>query len=323
MSKRIIVTGSQGFLGRHMRRALELRGREVVGIDLPGTGAEIEQDLSDPSFDANALAKKCGAVQGVIYLAATITRGSSIDQLARANLHTIVHSALGCFEAFHAHNPDSHYVYCSTFKTYGRPAKQPVDPERPPQRPDPHSYGCAKLLAERMLAISAARTGARYAVVRASCIYGPGQHRGNAIPIFLRDLWQGRAPVVFGGGANVRDDVFAPDLAYCIIEACLRKAEGAFHGSGERARTILEVAEACCRAVERCGGPAGLHPRLDPSKPPKFWIDLEFDQRRSRELLDYRPTPLADGLECEARWIRDGERPEATVAFCESKVVVR
>jgi UDP-glucose 4-epimerase len=315
MTRRIVVTGSQGFVGKHLRRALVARGCEVIGIDRPGSGAEIEQDLSEPQFDAALLAERCGSVDGVIYMAATISRGSSVDGAARANLRAIASAAADSFDAFHERSPGAHYVYCSTYKMYGPPERLPIDPERPPQRPDPHSYGCAKALAERLLAIAAARTGASYAIVRPTCIYGPGQHLHNAIPLFLRSLWNGQAPVVFGTGKNVRDDVLAPDLAYCLAEACLRRAQGAFHAAGERARTILEVAQSCCSVVERLGGPSGMAPVLDPSKPPKFWIDQVFDLERSRQLLDYTPTPLADGLAAEARWIRAGADPSAAVDF--------
>jgi nucleoside-diphosphate-sugar epimerase len=315
MARRIVVTGSQGFVGKHLRRALTARGCEVIGVDRTGTGAEVEQDLSDPGFDASALAQRCGDIDGVIYLAATISRGSSVDAAARANLRAIASAAVESFEAFHARSPAAHYVYCSTFKMYGPPGRLPIDPEQPPQRPDPHSYGCAKALAERLLAIAAARTGATYAIVRPTCIYGPGQHLHNAIPIFLRALWAGRAPVVFGSGQEVRDDVLAPDLAYCLAEACLRRAQGAFHAAGERARTILEVAQQCCSVIEQLGGPSGLAPELDPSQPPKFWIDQVFDFERSRRMLDYTPTPLAEGLAAEARWIRAGADSGAAVDF--------
>jgi nucleoside-diphosphate-sugar epimerase len=305
---RIVVTGSEGFVGKHLRQALLARGLEVVGVDRPGTGAEIEQDLASADFDAASLAKRSGNVQGVIYMAATITRGSSVDGFARQNLATIARAAAETFEAFHATSPQAHFVYCSTYKTYGPTSAQPIDPERPPQRPDPHSYGSAKSLAERLLAISAARTGAPYAVVRPTCIYGPGQHAKNAIPLFLSALWRGEAPTVFGSGKDVRDDVLATDLAHCLIEACLRKATGAFHAAGERARTIREVAELCCQVVEKLGGPGGISPRLDPSKPPKWWLDQTFDLSRSRALLGYQPTPLAEGLAQEALWIREGLR---------------
>jgi nucleoside-diphosphate-sugar epimerase len=317
---RVVVTGSQGFVGKHLRKALEARSLAVLGVDKPGSGAEIEQDLSDPAFDARALAERCGAVTGVIYMAATITRGSSVDAPARANLRAITDAAIDCFEAFHARAPGAHFVYCSTYKTYGPMEGSSIDPERPPQRPDPHSYGCAKSLAERLLAVSAARTGARYAVVRPTCIYGPGQHLHNAIPLFLKALWAGERPRVFGTGNDVRDDVLAADLAYCLTEACVRKASGPFHAAGERARTIKEVAELCCRAVAELGGPAGLEPEFDPSKPPKWWLDQAFDLTRSRELLAYEPTPLLDGLKAEALWIKDGGDAERSVAFVQPRL---
>ena len=316
MSRCVVVTGSEGFVGRHLRRALEARGCTVLGVDKPGTGSELEQDLSDPSFDADALAARCGSAQisGVIYMAATITRGSSVDGPARANLRAIAEAATATFEAFGRRDRETHFVYCSTYKTYG-PHAGPIDPQRPPQRPDPHSYGCAKSLAERLLAIAAARSGLRYAIVRPTCIYGPGQHTHNAIPLFLKALWEGRAPTVFGSGRDVRDDVFAPDLAYCLAEACLRKAEGAFHATGDRSRTIAEVAQACCDVIAELGGPSGVQPRFDESRPPKWWIDQVFDFERSRALLDYDPTPLAAGIAAEARWLRAGASPTASVDY--------
>jgi nucleoside-diphosphate-sugar epimerase len=302
----VLVTGSQGFVGKHLRRALSGRGSEVIGVDRPGTSAEIELDLSDPAFHAEELARRVGPVDGIIYMAATITRGSSVDAAARENLRAIASAAVEVFEAWNAVHGPTHFVYCSTYKGYGPPEKLPIDPSRPPQRPDPHSYGSAKALAERLIAIAARRTGVPYAVVRPTCIYGPGQHLHNAIPLFLRACLDGRDPTVFGNGRDLRDDVLASDLAYCLAEACLRRAEGAFHAGGERARTILEVAELCCRAVAELGGPAGLVPRLDPSRPPKWWIDQSFDIERTRALLGYEPTPLLEGLKREASWLQRG-----------------
>ena len=314
MTSRIVVTGSQGFVGGHLRRALEARRCEVIGIDRPGTHAEIELDLADPALDAEALIERCGDVHGVVYMAATITRGSSVDADARSNLQVVAGAAASMFEALQARAAPPHFVYCSTYKTYG-PASSPIDPERPPQRPDPHSYGCAKLHAERLLAIAAARTAGTYAVVRPTCIYGPGQHGHNAIPRFLRAALGGGAPVVYGTGRAVRDDVLASDVAYCLAEACLRRASGAFHASGERSRTILEVAEACCAAVGAVGGAASV-PVVDEATPPKWWLDQRFDGTRSRLELGYVPTPLLSGLTWQAEWLRAGGNSEDAVHFC-------
>lgn len=316
MTTRILVTGSEGFLGKHLRHALRARGCIVLGIDRPGTGAEHEIDLSDPSLSAAQLAEQIGPVEGIIYLAANILRTSSVDDAARRNLQTIAAAAVDLMDAWNARHGLTHFVYCSTFKTYGPALQLPIDPERPPQRPDPFSYGSAKLLAERLLAVSAARTGARYAIVRSSCITGPGQHLHNAIPVFLRDCWQGQRPIVFGTGTALRDDVLAPDLADCLAEACLRKAEGPFHGSGECARTIYEVARLCCQAVAALGGPQGLEPVIDGSRPAKWWLDQSFDITRTRTLLDYEPTPLLQGLQWEAAWIREGAQAQRALDYC-------
>ncbi len=44
--RRIAVSGSQSGLGLAIRRRLEAGGAQVIGIDLPGKGAEVEADLS-------------------------------------------------------------------------------------------------------------------------------------------------------------------------------------------------------------------------------------------------------------------------------------
>jgi nucleoside-diphosphate-sugar epimerase len=315
MSRRkILVTGSQGFLGQALRSVLADEGCDIIGLGRPGSGAELEQDLADPAFDPRRLAEQVGPIGGTIYLAATIARTSSVDADARRNLRVIAESAVRVMEAWHDVHGPTHFVYCGTFKGYGPPKALPIDPLLPPQRPDPFSYGSAKALAERLLEISAERCGAHFAVVRSTNIYGPGQHLQNAIPLFLRAAWAGQNPVVFGRGTDLRDDVFVRDIACCLAQACLRGAEGPFHAGGERSRTILEVAKLCCRAVAELGGPH-TEVVLDASRPAKWWLDMSFDIERSKKLLGYVPTPMFDGLKREAAWMRAGAHPETATHF--------
>jgi nucleoside-diphosphate-sugar epimerase len=303
-------------VGRHLRRALEVRECDVIGVDRPGCGAEIELNLSHPGFDARALADRAGHVDGVIYLAATVNRGSSVDAAARANLGAIATAAVSTFEAFAGRKEPPHFAYSSTYRVYG-PQLGVIEAANGPGHPDPRSYGSAKALAERLLGVAAARVGQKFAIVRPTCIYGPGQHLENAIPAFLIAALDGRRPVVFGSGKEVRDDVFAPDVAYCLAEACLRRKGGAFNASGVRARTILEVAEACCRAVEHLGGPA-VSPVVDPTKTPKWWQSQRFSWEHSRTELDYSPSLFDEALLCEASWISRGADPVESVTSCPS-----
>ena len=314
--RRVLVTGSQGFVGRHLSRAMQLAGIEQLRVDLPGTGADIEVDLGDSGFDARRFVQEAGDVQAVIWMAAKITRGSSVDADARRNLRTIAEAPARVMDAFAARGgPLPHLVLCSTFKMYGPPADDsPVDPADPPQSPDPHSYGSAKFLAERLMEITGRRLGFRHAVVRPSCIYGPGQHGHNAIPRFIRAALAGEDPTVYGDGASVRDDVFAPDLAWLMLEAAVHRAEGAFHAAGERSRSIAEVAALCCDAVHAEGGPR-VSPVMDSEKSPKWWIDQRFDRTSSDRVLGYSPIDLLEGLRRQVRWVVAGADPSDTERF--------
>ena len=57
MGRRVLITGSAGHLGRALRAAFEAQGDVVTGVDMPGTGAEIIQNLEmgwlgpAPEFD--------------------------------------------------------------------------------------------------------------------------------------------------------------------------------------------------------------------------------------------------------------------------------
>jgi UDP-glucose 4-epimerase len=208
----------------------------------------------------------------------------------------------------------SHIVDCSTFKIFGPQQQERIVAKTHPRRPDPFSYGSAKALGERLLAIASSRTGFSYSMVHPTCIYGPGQHLHNAIPLFLKSALAGQDPVVFGDGKSIRDDVYAPDLADVLVEAALQKKVGSFHAHGERPRTIFEVAELCCQAVAKIGGRSDLRPRLTAGTPPKWWLDQSFDQTATRSAFDFRPTPQLDALVCEAEWIRAGA-PKETEEF--------
>jgi NAD(P)-dependent dehydrogenase (short-subunit alcohol dehydrogenase family) len=47
MPRRVLITGSEGHLGRALRTAFEAQGDVVIGLDLPGSGADYEVDLDD------------------------------------------------------------------------------------------------------------------------------------------------------------------------------------------------------------------------------------------------------------------------------------
>src|SRR4051812_8585197 len=66
----VVITGSQSRLGLAVRKQLETSGKSVLGLDLPGKGADVEGDLATPGSRQHAiqrLLKHCaGPVEAVV-----------------------------------------------------------------------------------------------------------------------------------------------------------------------------------------------------------------------------------------------------------------
>jgi NAD(P)-dependent dehydrogenase (short-subunit alcohol dehydrogenase family) len=66
----VVITGSESGLGLAVRKQLESSGRSVLGLDLPGKGADVEVDLATPGSRQHAierLLKHCaGPVEAVV-----------------------------------------------------------------------------------------------------------------------------------------------------------------------------------------------------------------------------------------------------------------
>jgi NAD(P)-dependent dehydrogenase (short-subunit alcohol dehydrogenase family) len=63
----VVVTGSQSGMGLAVRQHLAAQGAAVIGIDLPGKGAEVEADLSHADGRAAAVARTLALCGGVLH----------------------------------------------------------------------------------------------------------------------------------------------------------------------------------------------------------------------------------------------------------------
>jgi UDP-glucose 4-epimerase len=198
---RALVTGANGFLGRHVVAALRTAGHEVRALVRPaanvdgldGTaGVEIMRaDLrSEPD-----LAPALEGVDGVVHLAAAMG-GSDFTRFSE--------TAMGTERLFDAmsHATVRRLVLCSSFSVYDwLAAHGTVDEELPvaPRIYDKGGYATAKLWQERMARREAEANAWQLTVLRPGFIWGPG----NELPPGSMGRQLGRLHLVFAPGRQL------------------------------------------------------------------------------------------------------------------------
>ena len=149
MSK-VLLTGASGEIGRVLAARLPDLGHEVVGLDLPGRGAALEVDCTDPAAVEAAMEQT--RPDAVIHLAGIPTESSLPDALSS---HVVSTGAL--LEAMVRHDVPR-IAYASSNHAVGREPRTDRLSADLHARPDTY-YGVAKVAAEALLHLYVDRHG--------------------------------------------------------------------------------------------------------------------------------------------------------------------
>ncbi|MFG1694335.1 NAD-dependent epimerase/dehydratase family protein [Nonomuraea sp. NPDC049309] len=280
---RVMVTGSAGFIGRHVADALRDAGHDVAGLDIRD-GADVR--------DPDALDELLPGVEVVVHQAAKVGLGVDVSDLPGYASVNVYGTAV-LLAAMARHNV-RRLVLASSMVIYGegryvcaehgdvRPGPRAVeDLERgrfdPPcprcgapldwaevgedTPPDPrNAYATTKLAQEHLAANWARETGGSAAALRYHNVYGPHMpldtpYAGVAA-IFRSELRAGRPPQVFEDGRQRRDFVHVRDVARANLAAVTADVPAgtlrAWNIASGSPHTVGEMAAAL--AAER-GGP--------------------------------------------------------------------
>jgi uronate dehydrogenase len=147
---KVLLTGSSGAIGRTLSSGLPGLGHEVVGLDLPGKGADLSVDCTDPVAVDAAVAEV--RPEAVIHLAGIPTESSLPDALSS---HVLSTGAL--LEAMRRHGVPR-IVYASSNHAVGRTPRSVLLGVDVHARPDTY-YGVGKVAAEALLHLYVDRYG--------------------------------------------------------------------------------------------------------------------------------------------------------------------
>jgi dihydroflavonol-4-reductase len=190
---RALVTGSAGFIGRHVAAALREEGHEVVGFDA-AAGADVR--------DAAALTRAMDGCDAVFHLAAMY---SFAPRDAQRMLEVNVEGTRAVLAAARATGVPR-VVHTSSCATCGpAPGRLADERDRTPDWELVVAYKRSKLESEQV-ALDAAAAGQDVVVVNPTTPVGPGDDRPTPTGKMVRDVASGRIRAyVASTGLNVVD----------------------------------------------------------------------------------------------------------------------
>jgi UDP-glucose 4-epimerase len=300
---RALVIGS-GFIGSHVvaQLAAEDRPPVVLTRSRPARSVLAAVEAHDlhvgDAGDPTAIETALEGIDEVFYCAGGLLPAASEEDPKR-DAELTLRPLRAVLEALRA-RPGTRLAYISSGGTvYGQPETLPV-PETAPTRPL-GSYGRLHLACEEEIGRHRAERGLDARILRCATVYGENQQpdRGQgAVVTFLHRIEHGETIDLYGGGATIRDYVYAGDVAAVAVatmahDDCPRVLNVA-SGTGTSLLDLVSLAE------HQVGREAVV------ARHPERGFDVHeivLDIGRLRELTGFEPTPLEDGIARTHRWL--------------------
>lgn len=320
----ILVTGGNGFVGRHVVTALAERGDQARVLALPGEDTTWldERGIAVYRGDVRVPGSLTAATDGadaVVHLAAMMDVWRPIGEYQAVNVTGTENIARAAIAA-----GVRRFVHMSSSSVYGMALGRPAD-ESFPLAPFPDPYSITKAAGDRAVQRMAAEDRLPAVILRPDQIFGPGDHLHFGR--LAGRLRSGRG-IVVGSGENVMPFVYITDVVQGLLLAldCDHAVGQAYNISSDRPLTQRQFLDAI--ACDIGASPPRVHvpyralyaaaylaerlatatPYL--SRPPVTRFGVAFFGTASRHLigrarreLGYSPrVALRDGVRMTAAW---------------------
>lgn len=317
MTKHIVLTGANGFVGQGVARQLLVKGNPITRVVRRPTpavdGAATWLLDTDDFHDIESHWPADLECQAVIHLAARVhvMRDRSADPLA-AYRETNVAGTLRVARAARQAGA-RRFVFVSSIKAVAESsAGREALSELVPPRPLDH-YGVSKLEAERALREYGGQSGLEVVIVRPPLVYGPGV-RANFLQ--LMDAIAKGVPLPLGGVEARRSMVFVENLAAAIVHCTMdRRAAGElFHISDGHDLSVAELVRMLAWQLHTPSRALAVPPVLlrvagyltgRSAQIGRLLDELRVDSRRITSVLGWQPPyTVEQGLLETAAWYR-------------------
>lgn len=226
MSK-ILVTGSDGFIGSHLTEELVKKGYEVKAFvyynsfntwgwldTLPGEIMEHVEIFQGDVRDPHGVREAMRGIDAVFHLAALIAIPFSYHS-PDTYVDTNIKGTLNVLQAARDLG-NVRVLVTSTSEVYGTAQYVPIDEKHPFQGQSP--YSATKIGADRLAESFYRSFELPVTIVRPFNTYGPRQSARAVIPTIITQLLAGKEEIKLGSLTPTRDFNFVKDTANGFIE---------------------------------------------------------------------------------------------------------
>lgn len=196
---KILITGIDGFIGKHLLNALRERGHEVFG--------------SGDVLNKKILMDQVSKADVVIHLAGKTTHKDLVENKFEA-LETNIDGTKNVLDAF-VKSKAKKFIYPSSGKVYGRIKNLPIE-ENHPVSPL-NILGKTKSIAERLIN-SYADGDKEFIIFRIFQVYGKNQKENFLIPTILKQINLGKKEIVLGDTSAKRDYIYIDDVVSAFVK---------------------------------------------------------------------------------------------------------
>jgi len=294
MARPVLVTGSSGFVGRHLFAELGTLGIQAVTD---------RRELSPHTHWRDLVNGK----RAVIHLAAAAHERA--ERLDHDTLHRINALATERLAREAAAAGAEQFIFLSTIGVCGDETSGTPFTEESAPAPRSH-YARSKLEAERLLAKVSAETGLRVTVLRPTLVYGPG-NGGNFLRL-LKAVKRG-LPLPFGMVRNRRTLTYVGNLVSAVVHVMERNSAGTFVVCDADSMSTAEIVRAVAQGM---GRPARLLPVpqtllclagiANRNVARRLTASLEAESRKLRALGWQAPYRAPDALALTGEWFANG-----------------
>jgi UDP-glucose 4-epimerase len=305
---KVLITGVAGFMGSHLADEFLHRGYEVIGIDnlIGGYEENVPSGIDFRKLDLGDLDSVKDSFNGVdlvVHTACTAYEGLSVFSPALVTRNTSHITTVALSASVRA--GVKKFVHMSSMARYGTQEEIPFRESMQPKPQDP--YGIAKYASELLIKNICETHGMKYVILVPHNIIGPRQKYDdpyrNVASIMINRMLQGKQPIIYGTGKQMRCFSFMDDVINPLMKACESDVVDGLViniGPDEEFLSIEELAFRIGRILEFDVDPIYL-----PGRPQEvFHANCSADLART--LLGYKTTTtLEQGLTSLSNWIRD------------------